>query len=477
MLGDAVCQPTWHPDGGSLLAVPGRGGEVVLYERLSWRQLSALQTGLSGEAALLAFSPNGLYLAAAGDDCGVALLRVEDGEALARRILPGKATALAWQPGSNALLVATEDGGVALWRSPVPEDQPGPHEILDLDAVAGTGGLSWGLRGVSSVDACPGGEREGGRGHVLERDARGTLQPPYGGVAAGALQTSLARHPRLTPHCCAGLGGAGAQDAGDASGSGSEADSGERPGGLRAASRFPWRRPFWWSASDSARVSFDPVQFSVAAPSTPPPPPFHGPPRWAPQEAMGRGDGAGPGAAAAGAAVPASLPPRGSPRSSRGPPPPTRTGGATSASTRSARWSCDGTPDPAPVRWRPRSTTPPCTAAGCPPSQTTWASPWDTWGPRCGALLPHPARQQNRPLPGPVAIARAVRDPGVAGAGGQLPAPMQGSGDRIAAFEQRISRPHPPVRQGVALATPSGEGAAASVSFRPFDSWGANADW
>ena len=50
----------WHPDGGSLLAVPGRDDDVVFYERLSWAVAFALGGGHAGPVNLVSFSPNGM---------------------------------------------------------------------------------------------------------------------------------------------------------------------------------------------------------------------------------------------------------------------------------------------------------------------------------------------------------------------------------------------------------------------------------
>lgn len=110
ILSRQLCEPAWHPDGGSLLAAPGQDGEVVVYERLSWRQTAVLSLARGSSQRLVAFSPNGLYLAAADEDDYVRVVALQGGQALGARLLPGAAACLTWHPSSNALLLATENG-------------------------------------------------------------------------------------------------------------------------------------------------------------------------------------------------------------------------------------------------------------------------------------------------------------------------------------------------------------------------------
>lgn len=49
----------WHPDGGSLLAVPGVDNDVSMFERLSWNVAFSLKGPHSAEINLVSFSPNG----------------------------------------------------------------------------------------------------------------------------------------------------------------------------------------------------------------------------------------------------------------------------------------------------------------------------------------------------------------------------------------------------------------------------------
>ena len=63
--------PSWHPDGGSVLAVPvGAEGDVALHERLSWEATGYLSGEHRKAVNIVAFSPNGgsgLWQFAGGD--------------------------------------------------------------------------------------------------------------------------------------------------------------------------------------------------------------------------------------------------------------------------------------------------------------------------------------------------------------------------------------------------------------------------
>lgn len=50
----------WHPDGGTLLAVPGTDNDVLLLERLSWTPVTYLTGGHDDIVNVIAFSANGM---------------------------------------------------------------------------------------------------------------------------------------------------------------------------------------------------------------------------------------------------------------------------------------------------------------------------------------------------------------------------------------------------------------------------------
>lgn len=49
----------WHPDGGSLLAVPGTENDITMIERLSWSAAFSLKGPHTALINLVSFSPNG----------------------------------------------------------------------------------------------------------------------------------------------------------------------------------------------------------------------------------------------------------------------------------------------------------------------------------------------------------------------------------------------------------------------------------
>lgn len=122
--------PSWHPDGGSLLAAPGADGTVLLLERLSWEVTEELSDGHEGAVHVVAFSPNGSYLASAGEDAGIVVWDVNEKTIIEKKTLPGVVCTLMWHPSRNELLATTDDGQLALWKHPIPETLPGPSEIF-----------------------------------------------------------------------------------------------------------------------------------------------------------------------------------------------------------------------------------------------------------------------------------------------------------------------------------------------------------
>ncbi|KIY99401.1 chromosome transmission fidelity protein 4 [Monoraphidium neglectum] len=111
----------WSPDGGALLAAPGRDGDVALLERLSWKAVQYLGGAHTGDVNTLAFSPNGVYLATGGLDKQVVVWLAEKGVAVAKTTLEE----------GDALLIAGEGGSVGLWSHVVPAGLPSPWRNQD----------------------------------------------------------------------------------------------------------------------------------------------------------------------------------------------------------------------------------------------------------------------------------------------------------------------------------------------------------
>ncbi|GLC67606.1 hypothetical protein PLESTF_000580000 [Pleodorina starrii] len=119
--------PSWHPDGGTVLAVPvGAEGEVVLYERLSWEATGYLSGEHKAAVNVVVFSPNGLYAATAGQDKRVVVWDVGAASAIASASSVEVMSGLSWRPEGNELAMVGESGGVGIWSHPVPSDLPGP---------------------------------------------------------------------------------------------------------------------------------------------------------------------------------------------------------------------------------------------------------------------------------------------------------------------------------------------------------------
>ena len=180
----------WSPD-GARLACPGRNNDCVLFSRQagqpeppaeaagdeaappapdSWTEAARLKGGHLGDVSLLAFSPNGLYLATAGMEKALLVwdLRATPAPAVVRHLkVPDDMTGLEWRsaPASeaNALAVLLYDGQVTLWAAPVPRRLPPPSVALeDIDLSGYDAGA---LVDDSAVDAdgdADGDEDEGG---------------------------------------------------------------------------------------------------------------------------------------------------------------------------------------------------------------------------------------------------------------------------------------------------------------------------
>jgi chromosome transmission fidelity protein 4 len=129
--------PSWHPDGGSLVAVPCHDGSIALYERLSWDVTDELSGGHEGPVHLVQFSKNGLYLATTANDKSVAVWDMLDKTVIQNKMLPASACGMTWHPMENKLVFVLEDGTVAAWENPVPASLPGPCQDVDLAAVDG----------------------------------------------------------------------------------------------------------------------------------------------------------------------------------------------------------------------------------------------------------------------------------------------------------------------------------------------------
>ncbi|GBG74748.1 hypothetical protein CBR_g19153 [Chara braunii] len=118
----------WHPD-GSLFAVPGLSCEVILYKRQTAEVHCSLKGAHMADVGVIAWSPNGKYLASAGEDHQVLVWHVDERQDLGR-LRNGDMTVsgLSWSPEGNAIALIDMDGKYRIWDRPVPEHMPSPTE-------------------------------------------------------------------------------------------------------------------------------------------------------------------------------------------------------------------------------------------------------------------------------------------------------------------------------------------------------------
>lgn len=131
--------PSWHPDGGQLVAVPKGDGSISLYERLSWEETDELAGGHDGPVHCVAFCPNGLYLASSAEDSKVVVWDVNEKRILEVCELPGNACGLAWHPKDNCLVCVTEGGDLVEWDQVISDGLLGPGDAVDDGGIAENG--------------------------------------------------------------------------------------------------------------------------------------------------------------------------------------------------------------------------------------------------------------------------------------------------------------------------------------------------
>ena len=114
----------WHPTGSSI-AIPFSSGVHIL-ERGTWNPTSMLLNGHSKEVSLVAWSPNGQYLATGGLDKQIFLWQLNIADSLDRYRADSVPNDLMWSPKDNALAFLDENGQLGLWNAPVPAHLPSP---------------------------------------------------------------------------------------------------------------------------------------------------------------------------------------------------------------------------------------------------------------------------------------------------------------------------------------------------------------
>ena len=117
----------WHPSGNQL-ALPGKH-EVRLLQKGTWELETELKGAHSDLVSLVAYSPNGLYLASAGKDGKIYVWDLESKETIGFIVVAGDVTSLKWCPHENALVfMSSNEGFVCKWSTPVPAHMKSCYE-------------------------------------------------------------------------------------------------------------------------------------------------------------------------------------------------------------------------------------------------------------------------------------------------------------------------------------------------------------
>lgn len=123
----ARCRAAWRPD-GAFVAVPG-AKEVRLFSRDTLEEEVTLhEDGHRGVVDVVAWSPNGRYLASAASDNQILVWDLDRRETIQRYRHESPICALAWHPAANTLAAMDLDGQYALCHSVVPGHMPAPHK-------------------------------------------------------------------------------------------------------------------------------------------------------------------------------------------------------------------------------------------------------------------------------------------------------------------------------------------------------------
>ncbi|TPX35470.1 hypothetical protein SmJEL517_g02056 [Synchytrium microbalum] len=119
------CTPAWHPT-GSIFAVPGRDGDIVLIERDTWETLFTLQNGHSKEVTSLAWSPNGLYILSVSLDNKLVIWNADTRVSILSETHTNRVTGISWHPTLNSVALTDSSGELLVWEEPIISKHPHP---------------------------------------------------------------------------------------------------------------------------------------------------------------------------------------------------------------------------------------------------------------------------------------------------------------------------------------------------------------
>lgn len=137
---DVVCRCAWQRGTApELLAVPVAQGVIELYARSNWQSTGQLVLPIgkstASEINIVAFSPNGLYVAAATLAKQVFVWAVATKEVVRSFKLEYGALGVDWTEGQNALVVYHAGGKVAFVKDVIPIGRT-PPQVLPLGAAS-----------------------------------------------------------------------------------------------------------------------------------------------------------------------------------------------------------------------------------------------------------------------------------------------------------------------------------------------------
>ncbi|EDV20225.1 uncharacterized protein TRIADDRAFT_32433 [Trichoplax adhaerens] len=120
----SFCRLAWQPKSGELLAIP-IDCAIELYKRSSWKKIGNLsENGHENIISTLVWSPNGKYLASAGDD-GVIIIWNVSREEVIDKVTHDKnlkITGLSWHPSANEIAYTDIEGQLGICSNIIPED-------------------------------------------------------------------------------------------------------------------------------------------------------------------------------------------------------------------------------------------------------------------------------------------------------------------------------------------------------------------